>query len=60
MTASKIICATLILVRRTIMRTLRHISIASATLTISFPPFVKLEIKTEPKPLARRRQRRVA
>lgn len=60
MTASKIICASIVRLRRTIMRTLRHISIVSTTLTISFPPFIKLEIKTKPRLVARRRQRRVA
>lgn len=59
MTASKIICASIVHIRRTIMRTLRHISVVSATLTLSFPPFVKLEIKTKPRLIARRRKRRV-
>ena len=50
MTASKTIRAMLVHLRRTIERTFHHVTIASATLTISLPPFVKLEIKTEPKP----------
>jgi hypothetical protein len=53
MTASKTIRAMLVHLRRTIERTiertLHHITVASATLTISLPPFIKLEIKTEPK-----------
>ena len=41
--------------RRTLTRTLRRISVASVTITLSLPPFVKLEIKTEPaKPKHRR------
>ena len=49
MTASKTICAAINHLRRTIARTLRRVAFksASATLTLSFPPFVKLEIKTE-------------
>jgi hypothetical protein len=59
MTASKIIRALLVHLRRTIERTFHRVTIASATLTISLPPFVKLEIKTEPKtakPVHRRRR----
>jgi hypothetical protein len=41
--------------RRTVTRTLRRIAVASVTLTISLPPFVKLEIKTEPAKPKRRR-----
>ena len=62
MTASKTIRAMLVHLRRTIERTFHHVTVASATLTISLPPFVKLEIKTEPmrvKP-AQRRRRQVA
>lgn len=63
MTASKTIRAMLVHLRRTIERTLRHVTVASATLTISMPSFVKLEIKIEPKqakPARRRRQVAVA
>ncbi len=60
MTASKTIRAMLVHLRRTIERTFHRITVASATLTISFPPFVKLEIKTEPKKPAHRRHRQVA
>jgi hypothetical protein len=62
MTASKIIRSMLVHLRRTIERTFHRVTVASATLTISLPPFVKLEIKTEPtraKP-AHRRRRQVA
>ena len=60
MTASKIIRALLVHLRRTIERTFHRVTVASATLTISLPPFVKLEIKTEPKtakPPHRRRRK---
>ena len=62
MTASKTIRAMLVHLRRTIERTFHHVTVTSATLTISLPPFVKLEIKTEPKPAkpAHRRHRQVA
>jgi hypothetical protein len=62
MTASKTIRAMLVHLRRTIERTLHHVTVASATLTISLPPFVKLEIKTEPKQArpTHRRRRQVA
>jgi hypothetical protein len=50
MTASKTIRAMLVHLRRTIERALHRVTVASATLTISLPPFLKLEIKTEPKP----------
>ena len=62
MTASKTIRAMLVHLRRTIERTFHHVTVASATLTISLPPFVKLEIKTEPKTAkpAHRRHRQVA
>jgi hypothetical protein len=62
MTASKIIRALLVRLRRTIERTFHRVTIASATLTISLPPFVKLEIKTEPKTArpAQRRRRHAA
>jgi hypothetical protein len=59
MIAFKAIRATLVHLRRTIERTFHHVTVASATLTISLPPFVKLEIKTEPK-TAQRRHRQVA
>ena len=60
MTASKTIRAMLVHLRRTIERTFHRVTVASATLTISLPPFVKLEIKTEPKKPAHRRHRQVA
>jgi hypothetical protein len=61
MTASKTIRTLLVHLRRTIDRTIRRVTIASATLTISLPPFLKLEIKTEPKAKpAHRRRRQVA
>jgi hypothetical protein len=60
MTASKTIRAMLDHLRRTIEHTLRHVAIASVTLTISLPPFIKLEIKTEPAKPAHRRRRRAA
>ncbi len=60
MTASKTIRAMLIHLRRTIERTFHRITVASATLTISVPPFVKLEIKAEPKKPADRRHRQMA
>lgn len=62
MTASKTIRAMLVQLRRTIERTLHHVTVASATLTISLPLFVKLEIKTEPKSAkpAHRRRRQAA
>ena len=54
--------ALLVHLRRTIERTFHRVTVASATLTISFPPFVKLEIKTEQKKAepAHRRRRQVA
>jgi hypothetical protein len=58
MTVSKIIRALLVHLRRTIERTFHRVTIASATLTISLPPFIKLEIKTEPRPTAAARRRR--
>jgi hypothetical protein len=61
MTASRTIRTLLVHLRRTIDRTIRRVTIASATLTISVPPFLKLEIKTEPKARpVRRRCRQVA
>ena len=62
MTVSKSIRALLVHLRRTVERTFHRVTVASATLTISFPPFVKLEIKTEPKKTkpAHRRRRQVA
>ena len=49
MTASNTICHAIARLRRTIIRTLRgiHLKALGATLTLSLPPFVKLEIKTE-------------
>ena len=58
MTVSKPTRAMLVRLLRTIERTFHHATVASATLTISLPPFVKLEIKTEPK-TAHRRHRQV-
>jgi hypothetical protein len=49
MTVSKTIRALLVHLRRTIERNFHRVTVASATLTISFPHFVKLEIRTEPK-----------
>ena len=61
MTASKTIRTLLVHLRRTIDRTIRRVTIASTTLTISLPPFLKLEIKTESKAKpAHRRRRQVA
>ncbi len=60
MTVSKTIRALLVHLRRTIERTFHRVTVASATLTVSFPPFVKLEIKTEPKKPAHRRRRQTA
>jgi hypothetical protein len=61
MTASKTIRTLLVHLRRTIDRTIRRVTIASATLTISVPPFLRLEIKTEPKARpVRHRRRQVA
>ena len=48
MTASKHFIALLTYFRRTLLRLLRRVSVSSATLTLSIPPFIKLEIKTEP------------
>jgi len=48
MTASKFFIALLTHTRRTLARVLHRVSVSSATLTLSIPPFVKLEIKTEP------------
>jgi hypothetical protein len=62
MTTSKIIRAMLVHLRRTIELTFHHVTVASATLTISLPPFVELEIKTGPKRAkpAHRHRRQVA
>lgn len=60
MTASKTIRSMLVHPRRTIERTLHRVTVASATLTISLPPFIKLEIKTEPARPAHRRCRQLA
>jgi len=57
MTASKTIRTMLVHLRRTIERALHHVTVASATLTISLPPFIKLEIKTEPATPAHRHRR---
>ena len=59
MTLSKTFKTLLARTRRTIFRTLRANHLKSTKLTISFPPFVKLEIATEtdvPKPAPRRRR----
>ena len=58
MTTSTTALSLLSRLRRTITRTLRRIHVASCTLTLSIPPFFKIEIKTEPKPKTRRRHRR--
>jgi hypothetical protein len=34
---------------RIILKTLRHYQISDCTLTLSLPPFLKLEIKAKPK-----------
>lgn len=47
-------------IRRTLSRVLRKITLASVTLTLSIPGFVKLEIKTEPKPTTKPRHKRRA
>ena len=49
MTASKTLRTALTRFRRTVTRTLRRLAFkgASATLTFSLPPFIKLEIKAE-------------
>lgn len=60
MPASKTIRAMLVHLRRTIERTFHRVTDACATLTVSLPPFVKLEIKTEPKKPAHRRHRQPA
>ena len=63
MTLSKTLKALLARIRRTINRTLTNTHLKSTKLTISFPPFVKLEIATEtdvPKPTRRRRTHRLA
>ena len=57
MTTSKTALSLLVRIRRTINRTLRKIHVASCTLTLSIPPFFKLEIKAEPRPKAKPRQR---
>ena len=56
MTASKHTLSLLTRIRRTVARTWRRIAVSSCTLTLSVPPFFKLEIKTEPKPPKRRRR----
>lgn len=56
MTASKTVRAALDRIRRTLSRTLRCIAFKSATLTLSVPPFVKLEIKTTATGPTRRRK----
>ncbi len=56
MTASKPFHALLACIRRTLQRTARKVTIASATLTFSLPPFFKLEIRTEPARRLRRRR----
>ena len=59
MTLSKTFKTLLTRIRRTITRTLRNTHLTSTKLTISFPPFVKLEIATETdaaKPSGRRRR----
>ena len=43
------ILAALAYARKTVYRTARKVTFAGATLTLSIPGFVKLEIKTEPK-----------
>lgn len=43
-------------IRRTFARVIRNVTLISATLTLSIPGFVKLEIKTEPKPTPKRRR----
>ncbi len=55
MTISNAAVKLLATLRRSLDRTLRRIAVASVTLTISLPPFVKLEIKTEPVRPKRRR-----
>lgn len=60
MTASNTFRTLLAYLSRSIERTARKITIASATLTLSLPPFIKLEIKTEPAKPAHRRRRQVA
>ncbi len=44
-------------IRRTLTRVIRKVTLTSATLTLSIPGFVKLEIKTEPKPTPKHRRR---
>lgn len=59
MTLSKPFKALLTRIRRTITRTFRATHLKSTKLTISFPPFIKLEIATEtdlPKPARRQRK----
>lgn len=59
MTLSKTFKALLTRIRRTITRTFRATHLKSTKLTLSFPPFIKLEIATEtdpPKPARRRRK----
>ena len=51
MTLSKTFKALLTRIRRTITRTFRATHLKSTKLTISFPPFIKLEIATETDPL---------
>ena len=47
MTLAKTFKTLLTRIRRTITRTLRDTHLKSAKLTISFPPFAKLEIATD-------------
>ncbi len=61
MTASKTLRTALTRFRRTVTRTLRRLAFkgGSATLTLSLPPFIKVEIKAETekaKPAHRRRR----
>ncbi len=50
MKLSNELAAMLTHIRRTLTRVLRKVTLTSAILTLSIPGFVKLEIKTEPKP----------